>query len=697
MSRSKRGYDPVAWLMGLGVPGLLLVGVFSTLPYERMMGGGALRIKADEVAWFRSFFDLRAGSDSVEHAETYHFPTRALAEIDDARWHTTRFTADGWKGNVDVRRMRTTEGGWVIKFPKDTLFHTQRQVTLRPADVGSIRDKYEEILAGELGLIAPEVTFVRVTDGERIGLFVKEERIDAGFLEKRRITDGALFSIGFLDAADRTLFAEVEDDTLVAPVLSTRLYATPAIEAIEPRDAAALLLMAAVADRWDLLANDALFAYRWTTGRIVPLYRSRREAPTARCPVRLTGLFAELLREPRFRTALANEREALLERAWRLKERFAAMDQAWLPVLAGGGSLGMAQAEADAIKAELLDPANTLVLLEMAIADGSVIPVPFADAIMEHITFDRRVLASRLGGEWIGDSLVLRRGTHEVRENLVLPKGAALILDKSARLELAPGATLLVQGPLIARGTGVNPVFVRALVEDSAYGALAVSMEGGRCDLRGLRISGGSEARINGFYHSGMLSIHGASAVYMEGCTVGGNHGEDALNIKRGHAIIRDCVFEDAHADLVDLDFVKGEVRDCVFRNGRDDSNGDGLDLSGAHVLVRGCTFTRMLDKGMSIGEVSEALVIDCAFEANRLGMAVKDLSIAHVDACVFRDNSTVFGVYRKKPIHGGARLLLYANEFTGNTHDREVDEHSLVLQENTLDPKVKAAFGLAR
>jgi hypothetical protein len=214
------------------------------------------------------------------------------------------------------------------------------------------------------------------------------------------------------------------------------------------------------------------------------------------------------------------------------------------------------------------------------------------------------------------------------------------------------------------------------------------------CTLRGLRISGGSEARINGLYHSGMLSIHHADLV-MADCEVSGSFAEDAFNLKQGQATIRDCLFEDGFADLVDLDFVQGEVTGCTFRNGRDDSNGDGLDVSGAQVLVRDCRFIKLLDKGISVGEASQVLVLDSRFEDNRLGMAVKDLSVAHVSGNLFKGNATVFGVYRKKPIHGGAHLFLYTNELVGNGSEREVDAHSRIEQRQAPDAQVWAQFGV--
>lgn len=700
MKRSRRGIDPVAWLVGLGLPALLLTGIFSTMPYARMAGVWPMMVNADEVRSFQRWFDMRDPNDDTARAE--RFELSGFADLTDGGWHRALFTVDGRGDSVSVRRLRTADDGLVIRFAKDRLFRGQRQIVLIPADVSSIRCKYEEVLADELGLLAPEVTFVDLGMPGGSAAYLKEERIDAGFLEKHRITDGALFTQGFAGRPDQA-YPEVVQDTLAPRVIAAMERAMIANEPpwsfIAPGEAAGFLLMLAIADRTDLLLDECPFVHRWSSGRITPLYRARRDrSPEIAHRPREATLFRHMLRDAAFRDRLRDRQAQLEGTLWRLKERFAALDQAWLPVLAGSTGLPLARAEADRIKEQLLTRIHDLDVQAMfASSPPAPEPPPFADHGAGELPepLSRQALADLLQGEWLGDSLVLRRGKRVITNDLILPVGVALVLEKSVRIELAPGRSVLVQGPLIARGTGVNPVFIRPLREDSAFGSFAVNTTGGRCDLRGLLVSGGSEARISGRYHSGMLSIHGATAAVLEHCTISGSRGEDALNIKGGTVLIRDCVFEDARADLVDLDFVKGGVSGCTFRNGG--GNGDGLDVSGSRLHVAECSFAHLTDKGLSAGEVSEVLVTDCAFTANTLGIASKDLSIVHVDRCTFTDNRTVLAAYRKKPIYGGARLYLYGNTFIGNTTDREVDTLSAVMQKDALDERVRTAFGVVR
>ena len=189
--------------------------------------------------------------------------------------------------------------------------------------------------------------------------------------------------------------------------------------------------------------------------------------------------------------------------------------------------------------------------------------------------------------------------------------GTTVVLERGARFEMGPGASVLCQGALRVRGTSLNPVFIRA-AQDSAFGTFAVVGDGTTaCDVRGLRISGGSTSIVNGTSHSAMLSFHQVD-LHLENCVIGGSRGEDAVNVKNSKVSIMGCVFENGHADLVDLDVVTGTIDRCVFRSSSPDRNGDGVDLSGSQVTLLHSEFRGLPDKGLSVGEGSQAFVQAC-------------------------------------------------------------------------------------
>lgn len=721
MKRSNKGrrIGVFAWLFAAALPigGLILVFTYGSAP--RAGNGGVLGIAQGEASWYSSWFDLTRADSTAAKPERYLFSSPAGDCMMDDRspgWSTQWFEAHGHGDSVEVRRLRTVDGGFVVKFRREEPFRAQRHIVLMPATVETMRAKYLELLAHELGLVTPEVSFVRVIAcGLDQGIYLKEERIDADFLEKQGLSGASPFTQGHDPTRPDHLFPDFGSDTIAGEMVRRTLelaYADlqrgraeglPYIVDAEP--AVGLLLMEWIEHDDAAFSSEHAFAYSWSRGRIVPIYRRARSCVPRMeaAPVGMNFLTA-MLRNDKVREELKDRRQELLEGRWRLKERFAAMDRAWLPILAEGGSLSHAQAIAQGIQDELigdrLDKEDPLAVLDRPLVRWAGY-ASFRDSVRSERywpTADDAAILQRLAertkAQVNGDTLFFPRGRYAVTSDLTVPYGIAVVIEAGARFEIDAGRSVIVQGPLFIRGTQRNPVFVRALDDAKPFGTFALLGDGTtRCSINGLQLSGGSEARVNGVYFSGQFAIHGAGTTIMSASIIGTSHGEDLLNIKGGLVDLRDCVFEDGSADLVDLDACKGQVVRCTFRSGREDANGDGLDVSGARVLVTGCTFTHMMDKGISVGEASQLLVRASRFEGNRMALAAKDLSIAYVEGNSFLENRVVFGAYRKKPIYGGARVMRYANEYVGNTSDQEVDELSAVVPQERLDEKVLKMF----
>lgn len=655
-------------------------------------------------------------------AERYLISSAAGACLMEERgpgWSTHWFEAEGYGDSVKVRRLRTEPDGFVIKFKRAEPFRSQRHIVLVPARTESLRAKYLEILADELGLITPEVSFVRlIACGKDQGLFMKEERIDDDFLEKRGLPGASLAEQGHDASRPDHLFPDFDGDSLAmtgfTPLLA-RAYGELAEGRtdllpylVDARSAASLLIMAWVEHGPSAFDHAHLMAYDWSRGRLVPLYRRSREVKLqgSAVPYRMRDAITEALRDGSIRVHAREQWLSLVEQAWRVRERFAAIDRAWLPILAEGGSLPLAQARMRQVQEELLG-SDKLATDPIAGLDATLARYA-GDAALSNGRWttaywpgddDAAILASiaeRTRAFVRGDTLVFPRGRYLIASDLIIPYGYAVVMEQGARIEIAAGASVMIQGPWHVRGSKRNPVFIRPADGIAPYGSFAVVGDGStEVRIEGLQMSGGSEGRLNAIYTSGMLAIHGAARTILHDCIISGSRGEDLVNIKGGEVDLRDCIFEDGHADLVDLDHCTGVVERSRFRNGRTDANGDGLDVSASRILVAGCEFSNMQDKGISVGEASQLLAMDSHFEGNAAALVAKDLSIAYASGNRFEDNGIAFAAYRKKPIYGGARLVRYANALDANARDEQVDAHSAIVTEAALSEKVRRMFGL--
>ena len=722
MSRSvdRRRVGLFPWLIAAAVIAASVFVLFRYVDPERLTGQWPLGIGAEEVDAYASVLEVRDDTASGQ-AERYLIssaPGACIIEERGTGWSRHWFEADGYGDSAQVRRSRAERGGLVIKYKRGNPFRSQRHVVLTPASVHSLRAKYLEVLADELGLISPEVSFVRlIACGLDQGLHMKEERIDGDFLEKRGLAGATLASQGHAAGRPDHLFPDFEDSlaySAVTPVLA-RAYADAAAGnsgampfVIDARAAAALIILAWLEHGPAAFGQEHMLAHDWSRGRLVPLYRRSRAGEAAEAPsvFRMRDALTSALADDQVRREVRERWLRLSEDAWRVRERFAAIDRAWLPVLCERKSLAQMRARMRRVQEELI---GDRALAADPVAGLQAELTRYAGAASHnagmHATGywpghdDAGILAGiaqRTKAYVRGDTLVFPRGRFTIGSDLTIPYGHAVVMEAGARLEIAAGASVMVQGPLHMRGTRRNPVFIRAADDRAPFGSFAVVGDG-TIDVRieGLQLSGGSEGWINAVRASGMLAIHGAARTSMSDCVISGSHGEDLVNIMGGDVLLRDCAFEDGHADLVDLDRCTGHVERCSFRNARGDANGDGLDVSASRILVTASAFTGMNDKGISVGEASQLLVIDSRFEGNASALVAKDLSIAYASNNAFTGNKVAFAAYRKKSIYGGARVVRYANTLLANVQEQQADEHSAIMLEALMDEKVRRMFGL--
>lgn len=287
---------------------------------------------------------------------------------------------------------------------------------------------------------------------------------------------------------------------------------------------------------------------------------------------------------------------------------------------------------------------------------------------------------SKIGASVVADEVRFDGGVFDIKEDLVLPAGKDLFLGAGTTLRIAEGKNIVVNGSLIAKGTETLPITITSLSEAPFGVVAAVGTDSEKSEIAYLDISNGSEAYVDGKFFSGALNV------YHQDCTikhslVERNQADDGMNIKYASVLIEECVFQDNWADQIDLDFCTGIVKSSAFAASSSDSNGDGLDVSGSNIRVENANFSSFSDKGISIGEQSTMDIVGCTFEGNNKAIAAKDLSTAKVSNCVFKRNESVFALYRKKVIFGGAHMEVASNnEYTENGAMERVGEFSSIV-----------------
>ena len=133
---------------------------------------------------------------------------------------------------------------------------------------------------------------------------------------------------------------------------------------------------------------------------------------------------------------------------------------------------------------------------------------------------------------------------------------------------------------------------------------------------------------------------------------------EDAINIINSKFSISNLSINNAVSDALDLDFSQGYIKNSSFKNVGFRGGGDAIDLSGSSVEISNSTFDKVLDKAISIGESSRAVVNKIKIMNSSFGLVTKDGS--YLDASDVEFSNIVHVAimsYQKKPQYQSARI----------------------------------------
>jgi hypothetical protein len=293
---------------------------------------------------------------------------------------------------------------------------------------------------------------------------------------------------------------------------------------------------------------------------------------------------------------------------------------------------------------------------------------------------------------FINDTLEIS-GNNILKENLVFPKGIQLKLLPGTKMQLGKSVSVIVKGGIYANGSKSNIQIEN--IPGERFGTFAVignkSKEKTKMLLSHFSIKGGSESIIDGIYFSTQFGLYNGD-VSLNNVSVSDSKADDGINIKNSKITIKNLTVFANYADQVDLDFCSGTISDSKFTSGREDSNGDGLDMSGSKIIVENSSFSSFLDKGISVGEKSTTFVHNCTFEKNTRAIAIKDNSNAFVKNNSYQTNDTNFVMYIKKPIFHKPVLHGMVSEIP-KVYIRQ-GEAVKYTDAAKLDSDIKAIFG---
>lgn len=265
------------------------------------------------------------------------------------------------------------------------------------------------------------------------------------------------------------------------------------------------------------------------------------------------------------------------------------------------------------------------------------------------------------------NKFVFNSGKHLISENLVFPKNIDVVIQPNTEIILKKSISIIIYGSLDAQGTREYPIHIRSENNESFFGSFAIT--GGQqknIKIKYLNISNSSEAKINGQYLSGGLSLYQFKDIDISNLNITGSNGQDGLNIKYASKCnLENIVIINAKYDAIDIDSCGSVVGNNIILNNSDnkykkDENGDGFDFSYSKANLKNIKVNGFRDKGISVGEYSVVSLEESLIYDNNIGIAVKDNScLSLLRENKFKNNYFDLSLYKKKNNYGSGVLIL--------------------------------------
>ena len=263
--------------------------------------------------------------------------------------------------------------------------------------------------------------------------------------------------------------------------------------------------------------------------------------------------------------------------------------------------------------------------------------------------------APRPGIQVMGKRVVIGPGEVTLDQTYEVPAGHTTELAAGLTLRMGKDAMLLMYGDLVARGTEQAPITIQAAQPGAQWRGIALSgtrSRPARAWLQHVHVQGGTGSEDSNTIYSAPLAIYSGEVV-MRDVTFTDGVGTDGVNLKYCRVDLQRVSVIRSKDDAVDCDFCRGLIADSYVEDG----GGDGFDLSGGRVQLRGNRVQRCNDKGFSIGERTWARIDKGDVRGCTTGVGAKDLSRVWIRDSKAEDVQVGIALYTKKQSFGAPVL----------------------------------------
>jgi len=281
-------------------------------------------------------------------------------------------------------------------------------------------------------------------------------------------------------------------------------------------------------------------------------------------------------------------------------------------------------------------------------------------------------------------------GNISFNNHVYTPIGYTVIIEAGTNIDITNNSAFIINSNIIAKGTLNNPIKIYS--SDKTANGFTILQAEKKSILEYTYFDNLNTLDYNYWTLTGAVTFYEADVEFYN-CQFTNNHCEDMLNTIRCDFYLENCLIENTYGDSHDSDFCTGTLKKCTFKN----NGNDAIDFSTSIATIEGCNIIGAEDKGISVGENTQATIKDVNISAVNIGIASKDLSHADVVNCDINEAKYGFLLLQKKPEFGPATITAEDCTLTNVWTESLIERYStLILNGKTYKgkkEKLKALF----
>lgn len=259
------------------------------------------------------------------------------------------------------------------------------------------------------------------------------------------------------------------------------------------------------------------------------------------------------------------------------------------------------------------------------------------------------------------------KGTIEVKENLIFDRNSNIKILAGTTFIIHPKKSIFFYGKVTAIGTEKEPILFQAKNPSQPWGSVVLQGKNTSNSIfTYTNFVDGSVTNHNLINYTAPFNLHDLKNFTIDHCHIGKNHiGDDAMHIAYAEGKVTNSTFKDARSDALDIDIATVTLKNNSFYN----TGNDALDIMTTTLYATKNHFETTGDKGISVGEWSNATLIDNIFVDNHIAIEVKDQSILKLNNTHIKNaRHKAINLYHKnKHYQKGGTVIIKDLNITGN------------------------------